>query len=87
MAVPNRQAAASLSPDFPPPHRLVRQNDFQRCPDFASRIAEGEGGCDGLLPANDLVLPHFVRARSRRRMFRTESALQTAYSAAGAQIK
>ena len=43
MAVPNRQAAASLSPDFPPPHRLVRQNDFQSCSDFASRITEGEG--------------------------------------------
>jgi hypothetical protein len=41
------------------------------------------------LPANDFVLPRFARARSRRQVFAsaTESALQTAYSAAGAQVK
>src|SRR5580692_4836568 len=37
----NREAAASLSPDFPPPHRLVFAKMIFKGPDFASRIAEG----------------------------------------------
>ena len=84
----NREAAASLSPDFPPPHRLVSAKMiFNVAPTSRRELRMARGVAMAHCRRMILVLPHFVRARSRRRMFRTESALQTAYSAAGAQIK
>ena len=86
----NREAAASLSPDFPPPHRLVSAKMiFNVAPTSRRELRKARGvaiaHCRRMIWCFPALLA-LVRVGGCSALG-TESALQTAYSAAGAQTQ